>query len=73
MNKLKAFWNSLPHAAQAVIVLFAATAAGSVANAINQPGACTSLSCIGHYAKAGLSTGIAAVAGLYMKSSLYSR
>jgi hypothetical protein len=65
-------WNRLPHLVQAVIVLFAGTAVGSIAQAIETPNACWTLACWHGYLITGGQAGVLAVAGLYLKSSLYN-
>jgi hypothetical protein len=79
--KIAAWWNSLPHGVQAVLVGFG-SAAGQVLGskvwdwANNQPvceagvaiGACVKFTAV-----AAIRTGIVAVGGLYLKSSLYKR
>lgn len=69
-TKIAAFWNGLPHYVQAMIVLFSATFFAQVAKGIQNPDACLSLHCWRQYLAAGYSAGLAAVAGLYLKSSL---
>ena len=71
MNKLVAWWNAQPHWFQAVIVLFGGTILGSVAKEVTTPNACMTWVCWKQYLADGLRSGVAAVAGLYVKSSFY--
>jgi hypothetical protein len=71
MHKIMAFWNSLPHAAQAVIVFFFGNVLGCLAKYVTAPEACLSLYCWREYMAQSLTAGIVAVFGLYTKSSLY--
>jgi hypothetical protein len=74
--KLKAGWASLPHVAQAAIVLFLGTAAGVVEPVIEDWAkgqvVCTVAvgACITGYVLSAVKAGILAVIGLYIPSSL---
>jgi hypothetical protein len=70
-TKVSNFWNGMPHWLQALAVLFAGTAAKAVATAVSAPNACMTLACWRQYLSSGLDAGVAAVAGLYVKSSFY--
>jgi hypothetical protein len=77
--KIAAWWASLPHGVQALIVGFG-SAAGQVLGskiwdwANNQPvcaAGVAAMACVKFTAVAAIRTGIVAVGGLYLKSSLY--
>lgn len=76
---LAAWWNSLSHPAQAGIMAFAGAAFGVLWNAIDNwahgQTICTvaAKACALGYLSAAIKSGVVAVAGLYTKSSLYSR
>lgn len=69
--KIQAYWNSLPHALQAMILLFAGAAWGVLKhNLFDAPQACYTAVCLRSYAVAALHAGILAVVALYIPSSL---
>ena len=76
-KKIVAVWDSIPHYIQAPIVLFAGAAGGVlipvIYNWANGQTVCTVTAwpCIEGYLKEALKTGIAAVFGLYIKSSIH--
>lgn len=53
MNKIKAFWNSLPHQVQAGVVAFATATGATLIHAFEDAGltSCSSWSCFGHALK----------------------
>lgn len=65
MNKLKAFWASLPHPVQAGLILFATTAGTTLAHAIEES-FCFSTQCLKHYAASAIVAGVVAVRAFYM-------
>ena len=67
------FWSSLPHPVQAAVVLFGGDLGGAIYAGISSPNACWTAACLGAYALTGLKTGIVAVLGLYIPSSLYQK
>jgi len=76
-SKLAAFWNGLPHQAQAVFVALGGGIIGVLEPVIEHWASgqvvCTVATglCIKGYAVSALKAGILAVMGLYVKSSLY--
>lgn len=69
MDKIKAFWNSLPHVAQAGLVLFAGAALSVIFNAVGQEHSCLSFSCWRQYLGDGFRAGVGAVVALYLPNS----
>ena len=78
-NKIVAWWDSLPHGVQAVIVTFFGAVAGFVVPIIQnwaagQPVCGTNISaCLKTDAISAIKVGVSAVIGLYIKSSLYHK
>jgi hypothetical protein len=72
MNKLKAFWYSLPPKVQATVVLFATTAGTFFAHTIsesllNPGGACWTWVCLRHTLTAAVLAGFVAAKTFYMR------
>lgn len=65
-DKLKAFWNSLPHPVQGAIVLFGGASLGVIGSAVGGEHSCLTLSCWRQYFGDGFRAGVAAVVGLYL-------
>ena len=70
LTKIQAYWNSLPHQLQATIMLFAGAALGVLQHSLSSPDACLTGPCLKGYAIAAIQAGLAAVAALYIPSSL---
>lgn len=70
MNKLKAWWNSLPHPAQAAIMLFAGAAVAAVKHGFADAHGCLTEVCLKGYAWAALHGGVTAVIALYIPANL---
>lgn len=71
MNKLiqqaKEFWSSLPHEAQAAIVVFVAAAGASIGRTFSDPAtACWQWMCLKHYIGGALVSGVVALRAFYM-------
>jgi hypothetical protein len=65
MDKVKAFWASLPHPVQALIVA-AVTAAGTTFLHAVSEGNCYTVVCLKHYAATSLLAAVAVVRAFYM-------
>lgn len=66
--KIQAFWNSLPHAAKTVIVIFCGAAYGVLHQQLSGNAACFSNACLKADAIEAARTGSAAVIALYIPS-----
>lgn len=66
MNKLKAFWASIPHPVQALIVAFASGFAAAAAHAYEDAGFHMSWGELHHLVPTFLAAGVAAARILYM-------
>jgi hypothetical protein len=66
--KIQAFWNSLPHAAKTVIVIFCGAAYGVLHQTLSANGACLTNVCLKADAIEAMRTGSAAVVALYIPS-----
>ena len=66
MNKLKAFWASLPHAVQAIVVLFVTTAGTTIAHSIEDGVVPHTWADAKHMLGTAVVAGIVAVRAFYM-------
>ena len=66
MDKLKAFWASLPHKVQAGIVAGLTAVVTTFAQAYSHPPLCFALVCLKQHAAASLFAGMAALRAFYM-------
>ena len=66
MNKLKAFWASLPHAVQALVILFVTTVGTTIAHSIEDGIFPHNLADAKHMLGTALVAGIVAVRAFYM-------
>jgi hypothetical protein len=69
IQKLKAFWASIPHPVQALIVAFASGFGAAAAHAYEDAGFHMSWGELHHLAPTFLAAGVAAARALYMVSS----
>jgi hypothetical protein len=70
LNKIQAYWNSLPHEVQAAIMLFAGAAVAILKHNFADAHGCLTSICLKGYLWAALHGGLAAVVALYIPSSL---
>ena len=70
LAKLKAWWNSLPHPAQAAIMLFAGAAVAALKHAFADAHGCLSKACLQGYAWSALHGGVTAVIALYIPANV---
>lgn len=70
IQKLKQWWNSLPHPVQAGIMLFVGAATGVIRHAIETPNACMTLDCWKEYLFSAAHAGLLAVIALYIPANL---
>jgi hypothetical protein len=73
MRKIANFWNCLPHQVQALIVCFAGAVVGTLAKALDTPNVCLQFACWKEYLRPAISVGVTATAGLYIRSSFYTK
>lgn len=69
-SKIQTWWNSLPHAVQAAILLFAGAATGVIRKVIETPDACMSLVCWKAYVASAVHAGVVAVIALYIPANV---
>lgn len=67
MNKLKAFWYSLPHQVQAAVVVFVAAASSAFGASFMDASSCSNLVCVKHELGAAFGAGIVALRAFYMR------
>jgi hypothetical protein len=78
-SKISAYWDSLPHGTQAVIVAFGGGFMGVVEPVVEhwatgQPVCAIAVgACIKGYLVSGVKAGVVAVMGLYLKSSYHAK
>jgi hypothetical protein len=70
LQKVQAFWNSLPHPLQAVIMLFLGAATGVIRHILETPNACMTVICWHGYVVSAAHAGILAVIALYIPANL---
>lgn len=70
IQKVQAYWNSLPHPVQAAIMLFGGAAVAVVKHSFADAHGCLTETCLKGYVYAGLHGGIAAVVALYIPANL---
>ena len=69
-KKIRDSWNSLPHQAQATVMLFAGAAFGVMQHAFSSPEACYTGPCLKGYIIAAAHAGVAAVIALYIPANI---
>jgi hypothetical protein len=70
MNKIQAYWNSLPHYVQAPLMVAGGAAAGVLYHALMAPDACLTLACWKGYLHAAIATGVTAGLSLYVPANV---
>lgn len=69
IQKIRTWWNSLPHPLQAGIMLFAGAATGVIRHSIEAPDACMTAACIKGYLFSAVHAGVLAVIALYIPAN----
>lgn len=69
LTKIRNAWNSLPHVAQAGIMLFVGASTGVIRHVLENPNACMTASCWKGYAASAVHAGVVAVVALYIPSN----
>ena len=70
LEKLRNYWNSMPHLLQATIMLFGGAAIGVLKHQLFSPDACLTNVCLKGYAIDAAHAGLAAVVALYIPANL---